>query len=82
MNNTPDFVHQVQEIERNLTTEWQTVQEGWQDNVEEGFNEGVMTPYMRNFKQYITGEGICGYGLEQLLQQIERHQQEMASLIN
>lgn len=80
--NTPNFVHQVQEVEERLESEWQTVRQGWRDSVAEGFNDGVMIPYMRNFQQYLTGEGISGYGLEQLLQQMERHMQEIDSLIN
>lgn len=82
MSNIPDFALQVQEIEGNLKAEWQSVQEGWQDSVAEGFNMGVMEPYMRNFRQYLTGEGISGYGLVQLLQQMENHLQDMASLTN
>lgn len=82
MNVTPDFVHQVQEEEQKLKAEWQSVQEGWQDGVAERFNEGVMVPYSRNFRQYITGEGITGYGLEQLMRQMERHLQDMGSLTN
>lgn len=82
MSNTPDFVRQVQEVEQRLISEWQTVREGWQDCVAESFNEGVLLPYSRNFQQYITGEGIAGYGLEQLLRQMECHLQDMESLIN
>jgi hypothetical protein len=78
----PDFVRQVQDIEQRLKSEWQTVQQGWQDSVAEGFDSGVMVPYMRNFQQYVTGEGISGYGLEQLLQQMDTHLQQMDSLTN
>lgn len=82
MSNIPDFVRQVQEVEQKLNSEWQSVQEGWQDRVAEGFNEGTMVPYSKNFQQYITGEGMNGYGLEQLLQQMERHLQDMEALTN
>lgn len=80
MSTIPDFVNQVQAVERKLRAEWQTVHEGWQDSVAEGFKTGVMEPYMRNFQQYLTGQGIGGYGLEQLLQQMDRHTQEMTAL--
>ena len=80
MSSTTDFVAQVRDVERKLTTEWQTVQQGWQDSVAESFDEGVMKPYMRNFQQYLSGEGLSGCGLEQLLQQMDRHLQEMNSL--
>ena len=79
MSAIPNFVGQVQEIERNFNTEWQSVQEVWQDSVADGFNEGVIVPYTQNFRQYITGEGINGYGLERLLQQMSQHLQEMES---
>ena len=82
MNNSPDFVLQVNEVEQKLKTEWHSTQEGWQDSVAEGFNEGVMVPLLKNYQQYLSGEGITGFGLEQLLQQMERHLQEMASLTN
>lgn len=82
MNSIPDYAFQVQEAERKLKAEWMSVREGWHDSVAEGYNTGVMEPYLRNFRQYLTGEGINGYGLEQLLQQMDRHLQEMASLIN
>lgn len=78
----PDFVFQVQNVEQKLESEWQTVQQGWQDAVAHSFNDGVIEPYMLNFRQYITGEGISGYGLEQLLQQMDQHLQEMDSLTN
>lgn len=80
MSNSPNFVYQVQEVERDLEIEWQSVQQGWRDDVAERFNEKIMDPYMRVFRQYITGEGITGYGIEQLLQQMERHLQDMASI--
>lgn len=80
MSNTPDFVNQVQEIEHDLDTEWQSIQKGWRDYVAERFNEKVMKPYLQNFRQYITGEGISGCGLEQLLQLMEQHLQEMTSI--
>lgn len=82
MSGITDFVLQVRDTERALAAEWQTVQQGWQDGVAEGFNNGVMIPYMRNFQQYLSGEGLSGYGLEQLLQQMDKHQQEMKSLLN
>lgn len=80
MNTTPNFALQVQETEKKLQSEWQTVREGWKDKVSEDFNIRVMEPYMRNFQQYVTGEGISGYGVEQLVQQMEKHMQDMDSV--
>ena len=80
MSNIPDFVLQIQEVERNLKAEWQLVQEDWRDQVAERFKSGIMEPYSLNFQQYITGEGIKGYGVDQLMQQMDKHLQEMARL--
>ena len=80
MSNIPDFVLQIQEVERNLKAEWQLVQEDWKDQVAKRFNSGVMEPYSRNFQQYITGEGIKGYGVDELMQKMDKHLQDMASL--
>ena len=82
MSTIPDFVYQVQDVEQKLQAEWQSVQNSWQDIVAEGFNEGTMEPYMRNFQQYLTGDGISGLGLEQLLIQMDKHLNDMASLLN
>lgn len=82
MSVIPDFVYQVQETEHDLNSEWQSVHAAWQDIVAEGFNEGTMEPYMRNFQQYLTGDGISGLGLEQLLIQMDKHLNDMASLLN
>ncbi len=80
MSNIPDFVAQVQDVENKLSAEWQSVQEGWQDSVAAGFNESVMIPYFNNFQQYITGQGLNGLGIEQLLLQMDKHLQDMEPL--
>lgn len=82
MSAIPDYVYQVQDVEQKLQAEWQSVQNSWQDCVAEGFNAGTMEPYMRNFQQYLTGDGISGLGLEQLLLQMDKHLNDMASLLN
>ncbi len=82
MGTIPDFALQVREVEQNLASEWQYVQSGWQDRVADSFCHGVMEPYMRNFQQYVTGEGINGYGIAQLVQQMERHLMDMDALID
>lgn len=78
--NTPDFVFQIQEAERQLKAEWQVVQENWRDQVAERYRTGIMEPYSKNFQQYLTGEGLKGYGVADLMQQMEKHLQEMSSL--
>ena len=81
MSNIPDFVSQVQEVEQKLKTEWLSVQAGWQDHVAESFREEIMEPYQQTFQQYIAGEGFGGCGVEQLLLQMDKHLQDMDSLI-
>lgn len=80
MGNIPDFVLNIQETERNLKAQWQLVQEDWRDSAAESFRGGIFDPYCLNFQQYITGEGIKGLGVDQLMQQMDKHMQEMAKL--
>ena len=80
MNNTPDFVLQIQEVEHDLTAKWQEAQQVWRDNVAERFRTTIMEPYTHNFNQYLTGEGINGYGVADLMQHMNMHLQEMSSL--
>lgn len=80
MSNIPDFVLQVQEVERNLKARWQVVQQEWKGAASDSFNSDIIEPYCRNFHQYITGEGIKGYGIDRLMQQMDKHLQDMARL--
>ena len=80
MNNIPDFVLQIQEVERNLKAQWQLVQEDWRDSASDSFNKDIMDPYTQNFKKYITGQGIHGYGVDKLVQQMDKHLQDMEKL--
>lgn len=80
MSNIPDFVLQIQEAERNLKARWQVAQEDWKDAAAESFNDGIIDPYCKNFHQYITGEGITGFGVDKLMQQMDKHLHDMADL--
>ena len=80
MSNIPDFVLQIQEAERNLKAHWQVVQQDWRGDTADSFNDGIMDPYCQNFQKYITGEGIKGYGVDQLMKQMDKHMQDMAQL--
>ena len=79
-NNRPDFVSQIKEVESNLNAQWQSTQDVWDDPVADRFRSGTMEPYSKNFQQYLTGEGINGYGIVELMHQMEKHLQEMSSL--
>lgn len=81
ISSTPDFVNQVQSAEQKLGNEWLSVQELWNDPVAESFDRKVMSAYMPKFRQYITGESFQGLGIEQLLLQMEKHLQDMDSLL-
>jgi hypothetical protein len=80
MSNIPDFVLQIQEAERNLKAQWQVAQKDWRDESSANFNSGIVEPYCKNFHEYITGEGIRGYGVDKLMQQMDKHMKDMARL--
>ena len=80
MSNRPDFESQIKEVESNLNAQWQSTKDGWNDPIADRFHSGIMEPYSKNFQQYLTGEGINGYGISDLMRQMENHLQEMSSL--
>lgn len=80
MSNIPDFVLQIQEVERNLKARWMLTQEDWRYSAADSFNDYIMDPYCRNIHQYITGEDITGYGVDQLIKQMDKHMQDMSQL--
>ena len=81
MSNIPNFVSQVQNVEHQLKSEWITVQEVWRDSVAVSFGAGAMEPYMRNFPLYIEGDGYEGLGIDILLRQMDKHLQDMDSVL-
>ena len=81
MSNIPNFVSQVQNVEHQLKSEWITVQEVWLDSVAESFNAGSMEPYLKNFPLYIVGDGFEGLGIVILLRQMDKHLQDMDSVL-
>lgn len=80
MSNIPDFVLQIQEIERNLKATWEVVHDDWRDESAQSFNDDVMPIYLSNFSRYITGNNLTGYGVDELMQQMDKHLQDMAEL--
>lgn len=80
MSNIPDFVLQIQEVERNLKATWEVVHEDWRDAAAQSFNDDVMSIYVSNFSRYITGDNLTGYGVDELMQQMDKHLQDMAEL--
>lgn len=82
MSNVSSFVTQVQNVEQQLQSEWMAVQKVWCDSVGDNFGTGVMVPYMRNFPMYISGDGSEGLGLDVLLKQMDKHLQDMDSILD
>lgn len=80
MSNIPDFVLQIQEVERNLKATWTVVKDDWRDSVAQQYNDYVIDIYVENFSKYITGNGIKGYGIDDLMSQMDKHMQDMADL--
>jgi len=80
MINPQEFTLRVQEVEHDLNAKWQLAQEDWRDLAAEQFKTNIMEPYSRNFQQYISGEGISGYGLTELMLQIDKYLNEMSLL--
>ena len=79
MTDKTNFIQQVQVIERELRARWDSVHEGWQDSVTEGFSNGTMDSYMQNFSKYLDGYESC-YGLKYLINQMEKHLGDMEEL--
>ena len=78
--NIPDFVQQIQEVERNMKACWQVTQDDWKDQSAQSFDEHIMQPYLKVFESYITGEGIKGLGVEELMQHMDKHLRDMEEI--
>lgn len=77
----PDYVLQVQEIQRNLETQSIVTREGWQDSVAKRFYEKYVDEYDKKASLYINGGmGMMGMGLDELLRFFDQKQQEMERL--
>ena len=77
----PDYVLQVQEIQRNLETQSLVTREGWQDSVAKRFYEKYVDEYNKTTNLYINGGmGMMGMGLDELLRFFDQKQQEMERL--
>lgn len=80
MSNIPDFVMQIEEVERNLKAQWQLTNMNWNDRVAVKYKEGVFDAYCKFFERYITGEDIRGYGVDDLMKKMNEHLEKMAEL--
>lgn len=80
MSNIPDFVLQIQEVERNLKARWRVVKTGWNGAAADSFDSNVMSKFSLYIEQYITGKGITGLGVDKLLSQMDKHLEGMQQL--
>ncbi len=77
----PDYVLQVQEIQRNLESQSIVTRENWQDSVANRFFESYIKKYSEVFNIYINGgTGMRGKGLNDLLEFLDQKQKEMSLL--
>jgi hypothetical protein len=77
----PDYVLQVQEIQRNLETQTIVTRENWQDSVAQRFYDNFIQKYEDTIYLYIHGGiGITGMGLDELLRFFDQKQNEMSQL--
>ncbi len=77
----PDYVLQVQEIQRNLESQSIVTKESWQDSVAQRFYENYINKYNDKIYLYIHGGlGMTGKGLNNLLQFFDQKQNEMTEL--
>ena len=80
MSNIPDFVLQIQEAERNLRARWKVTQNDWRGGAADSYNENVMEPYFRYFYRYVKGEDLKGYGVDELMKQMDKHMKDMEEI--
>ena len=77
----PDYVLQVQEIQRNLESQSIVTRESWQDSVAQRFYDNFIKKYEDTIYLYIHGGiDITGKGVDGLLQFLDQKQNEMSQL--
>jgi hypothetical protein len=77
----PDYVLQVQEIQRNLESQSIVTRENWQDSVAQRFYDNFIQKYEDKIYLYIHGGmDITGMGLDELLRFFDQKQNEMSQL--
>lgn len=77
----PDFVLQMQEIERNLKSQSMATQRQWQDSVAARFYNKFIDEYEKKISAYLYGDvSMYGMGLDELLKFIDTKQNEMKEL--
>jgi len=77
----PDYVLQVQEIQRNVETQSLATKDIWRDSVAKRFYQQFLNRYSETINLYINGGmGIRGMGLDEILRFFDQKQNEMTHL--
>ncbi len=81
MSNIPDYVLQVQEVERQIEAQSAATAEDWKDAVQERYYTNFMDAYREKIELYIYGGmGMTGKGLNDLLVFLDKKMQEMEAV--
>lgn len=77
----PDYVLQMQEIQRQLDSTASMLKNDWKDDVQKRFFEDYVTPFKKETNTYMYGgSGIYGMGLDELLKLMEKQMDAMSSV--
>ena len=81
MSNIPDFVLQIQEIERQLKTQMEATADDWRDRKKEEYYQKYMEKYCEDIETYINGgRNMRGLGVNDLMIFCDQKLQEMEEL--
>ena len=81
MSNIPDFVMQVQEIQRQIDAQCDVTAQDWKDAVQKRYYDNYIDTYKETIELYIHGgSGIVGMGLNELLVFLDEQMQKMERL--
>ena len=81
MNNIPDFVMQIKEVEKQLRVQCDISAEDWKDKTQDRFYSKFFDQYFSSFETYIKGgSDICSDGLNDFLIKINEMLQKMEKL--
>ena len=70
MHNIPDFVMQIQEVERQLDSQFTITADDWKDDVQKRYYKDYVDKYKELIDRYINGDdfgNMSGKGLNDLL---------------
>ena len=81
MGNIPDFVLQLQEIERQLKAQMESTADDWRDRKKDEYYQKYLDNYCDDIETYINGGGnMSGFGVNDLVVFCDQKLQEMESL--